>query len=128
LPRWAYLPLNTSAFLFLFLDMPQLNVPPRLFPCLRFAVHLAMPNAKLGAKVDRYSFLVRILHSLLHTGLARRTNISISLIDLGPQENNRRKLKPFGRNYIRKRIPRLPRYKQWAAGPSVFHIGHRQWL
>src|SRR5260370_1398606 len=27
-----------------------------------------MPNAKLGAKVDRYSFLVRILHSLLHTG------------------------------------------------------------
>src|ERR1035437_10019970 len=40
-----------------------------------------MPNAKLGAKVDRYSFLVRILHSLLHTGLARRTKIAISLID-----------------------------------------------
>src|SRR5260370_8354330 len=58
---------------------PQLNAPPRLFPCLRFAVHLAMPNAKLGAKVDRYSFLVRILHSLLHTGLARRTNIPIAL-------------------------------------------------
>jgi hypothetical protein len=38
-----------------------------------------MPNAKLGAKVDRYSFLVRILHSLLHTGLARRTNIPITL-------------------------------------------------
>jgi hypothetical protein len=48
-------------------------------------VHLAMPNAKLGAKVDRYSFLVRILHSLLHTGLARRTNIPITLIDqIGP--------------------------------------------
>src|ERR1019366_9761979 len=58
----------------------QVNSPPRLFPCLRFAVHLAMPNAKLGAKVDRYSFLVRILHSLLHTGLARRTNIPITLI------------------------------------------------
>src|SRR5713226_5212328 len=28
----------------------QLNVPPRLSPCLRFALHLAMPNAKLGAK------------------------------------------------------------------------------
>jgi hypothetical protein len=39
-----------------------------------------MPNAKLGAKVDRYSFLVRIFHSLLHTGLARRTKIPISLI------------------------------------------------
>jgi hypothetical protein len=39
-----------------------------------------MPNAKLGAKVDRYSFLVRIFHSLLHTGLARRTKIAITLI------------------------------------------------
>ena len=51
----------------------QLNSPPRLFPCLRFAMHLAMPNAKLGAKVDRYSFLVRFLPPLLHAGLARRT-------------------------------------------------------
>src|ERR1019366_8673357 len=59
----------------------QLNSPPRLFPCLRFAVHLAMPNAKLGAKVDRYSFFVRLLPPLLHTGLARRTNIAISLTD-----------------------------------------------
>jgi hypothetical protein len=24
--------------------------PPLLFPCLRFVVHLAMPNAKLGAE------------------------------------------------------------------------------
>jgi hypothetical protein len=38
-----------------------------------------MPNAKLGAKVDRYSFFVRLLPPLLHTGLARRTNIAISL-------------------------------------------------
>ena len=38
-----------------------------------------MPNAKLGAKVDRYSFFVRLLPPLLHTGLARRTNISITL-------------------------------------------------
>jgi hypothetical protein len=44
-------------------------------------VHLAMPNAKLGAKVDRYSFFVRLLPPLLHTGLARRTNIAITLID-----------------------------------------------
>jgi hypothetical protein len=38
-----------------------------------------MPNAKLGAKVDRYSFFVRLLPPLLHTGLARRTNIPITL-------------------------------------------------
>src|SRR5438128_2584602 len=38
-----------------------------------------MPNAKLGAKVDRYSFFVRLLPPLLHAGLARRTNIAISL-------------------------------------------------
>jgi hypothetical protein len=41
----------------------QLHLPPRLFPCLRFTVHLAMPIAKLGAKVDRYSFFVRLLPS-----------------------------------------------------------------
>jgi hypothetical protein len=40
-----------------------------------------MPNAKLGAKVDRYSFFVRLLPPLLHTGLARRTNIAITLTD-----------------------------------------------
>jgi hypothetical protein len=32
--------------------------------------------------VDRYSFFVRLLPPLLHTGLARRTNIAIALIDL----------------------------------------------
>jgi hypothetical protein len=39
-----------------------------------------MPNAKLRAKVDRYSFFVRFLPPLLHTGLARRTNISITFV------------------------------------------------
>jgi hypothetical protein len=34
--------------------------------------------------VDRYSFLVRLFHPLLHTGLSRRTNIPISLIDPVP--------------------------------------------
>ena len=70
----------------------QLNLPPRLFPCLRFAVHLAMPNAKLGAKVDRYSFFVRLLPPLLHTGLARRTNIPITLIDNQKRANRWRKV------------------------------------
>jgi hypothetical protein len=43
-----------------------------------------MPNAKLGAKVDRYSFFVRLLPPLLHTGLARRTNIAITLTTVRP--------------------------------------------
>ena len=29
--------------------------------------------------MDRYSFLVRLFHPLLHTGLSRRTNIAIAL-------------------------------------------------
>ena len=32
--------------------------------------------------MDRYSFPVRILHSLLHAGLSRRTDISSTRIDL----------------------------------------------
>jgi len=47
-----------------------------------------MPNAKLGAKVDRYSFFVRFLPPLLHTGLARGTNIPITLI-MGINERKR---------------------------------------
>jgi hypothetical protein len=31
--------------------------------------------------VDRYSFPVRIFHSLLHAGLPRRTNIAVTLTD-----------------------------------------------
>src|ERR1700736_2068687 len=34
----------------LFLDVPELYSPPHLFPCLRFALHLAVPDAKLGAE------------------------------------------------------------------------------
>ena len=36
--------------------------------------------------MDRYSFLVRILPPLLPAGLARRTNISISLTDIQQSE------------------------------------------
>jgi hypothetical protein len=32
------------------LHLFEAQYPPRLFPCLRFVVHLAMPNAKLGAE------------------------------------------------------------------------------
>ena len=37
-------------------------------------------SARLEAKVDRYSFLVRLFHPLLHAGLPRRTNIATALI------------------------------------------------
>jgi hypothetical protein len=37
---------------------------------------------KTRGRVDRYSFPVRILHSLLHAGLARRTNIAKLIIAL----------------------------------------------
>src|ERR1019366_7403058 len=37
-------------------------------------------QCKTRGRGDRYSFLVRIFHSLLQAGLARRTNIPISLI------------------------------------------------
>ena len=51
-----------------------------------------MPNAKLGAKVDRYSFFVRLLPPLLHTGLARRTNIPITLTFPEPRAGARNAL------------------------------------
>jgi hypothetical protein len=36
---------------------------------------------KTRGRADRYSFLVRIFHFLLHAGLPRRTNIAIALIE-----------------------------------------------
>ena len=57
-----------------------------------------MPNAKLGAKVDRYSFFVRLLPPLLHTGLARRTNIAMTLMNL-----NRHSF--ASRGYVSRGIP-----------------------
>jgi hypothetical protein len=39
---------------------------------------------KTRGRVDRYAFLLRILHSLLHRGLARRTAIA-TLQQLGPR-------------------------------------------
>ena len=44
-------------------------------PCRRFAVTLAGANARLGADVDRYSFIVVDLHHQLLAGLCRRTII-----------------------------------------------------
>jgi hypothetical protein len=38
-------------------------------PCRRFACALASANARLGADVDRYSFIASDLHRLLPAGL-----------------------------------------------------------
>jgi hypothetical protein len=51
----------------------QLPTPPIPLFTLRRAPRDA--QRKTRGRVDRYSFLVRILHSLLHAGLARRTDM-----------------------------------------------------
>jgi hypothetical protein len=44
---------------------------------LRFVSRLATDHARLEVKMVRYSFLVRLLHSLLHAGLSRRTGARV---------------------------------------------------
>jgi hypothetical protein len=50
----------------------ELNTQPTDAPVQRFKCSLATALAWLGAKVVRYSFLVRLFHSQLHAGLSRR--------------------------------------------------------
>ena len=50
----------------------ELNSPPRLSPVQR----------KTRGRADRYSLLVRLFHPLLHAGLARRTVIDFSPVDI----------------------------------------------
>jgi len=47
-------------------------------PCRRFADTLTDARARLGADVDRYSFIVVDLHHLLFAGFDRRTRIQES--------------------------------------------------
>ena len=53
--------------------LSQLNHPAHLCPCLRFDGCLAAGHARLGVRMGRYSFPVRLSHSLLHAGFDRRT-------------------------------------------------------
>ena len=53
--------------------LSQLNHPAHLCPCLRFDDCLAAGHARLGVRMGRYSFPVRLFHSLLHAGFDRRT-------------------------------------------------------
>src|ERR1039457_6561882 len=50
----------------------ELNTQPTDTPVQRFKCSLATALTWLGARVIRYSFPVRLLHSLLHAGLSRR--------------------------------------------------------
>jgi hypothetical protein len=47
--------------------------PARALPCRRFAAALAGAAARLGADVDRYSFIAVDLHHLLLAGLPAHT-------------------------------------------------------
>jgi len=53
-------------------------------PVPLFTLHQAPRGAwcKTRGRVDRYSFLVRLLHSLLHAGLSRRTGICSAALRL----------------------------------------------
>ena len=69
LPRWAYLPLNTSAFLFLFWTCRSSIARPTDASGLRFTRHLAMSPARLEARMESlFSFPVGLLHPLQHAG------------------------------------------------------------
>src|SRR5437879_1098357 len=52
----------------------KLNSPAHQYLCLRFKRHLAMPPARLEARMDSLlSFPVGLFHPLQHAGLSRRT-------------------------------------------------------
>ena len=55
----------------------ELNTQPYLYPCLRFARTPRGGQRKTRGRAVRYSFLVGLFHSLLHTGLSRRTASAI---------------------------------------------------
>src|SRR3954447_22592180 len=51
-------------------------------PCRRFADTLTGANARLGADVARYAFIVGDFHLLLFAGFDRRTRNQVSRADL----------------------------------------------
>ena len=63
-------------------DLFGAEYPPRLSPVYA-SLSPSRYQCKTRGQVDRYSFLVRLFHPLLHAGLSRRTNIPITLI-MGP--------------------------------------------
>src|ERR1035441_8914266 len=66
------------------------SIPGPLMPLstLRKAPLAAHP-ARLEVKMDRYSFLVRLFHSLLHAGLSRRSDVRVSPPETGKAQLGR---------------------------------------
>ena len=54
----------------------ELDTQPTDTPVQRFKSILATALTWLGARVVRYTFPVRLFHSLLHAGLSRRFQIT----------------------------------------------------
>src|SRR5947209_16651513 len=50
-------------------------------PCLRFASSLSTDGARLGVRMDHYSFPARLFHSQHHAGLSRRTTNPVPFPD-----------------------------------------------
>ena len=71
---------------------------------------------KTRGRVDRYSFLVRIFHSLLHAGLARRTVIGI--LQLTPADY------PEGLHYVRAdHLPKIVSQGRFWIGIVLIAVG-----
>src|SRR5947207_8591459 len=65
----------------------ELNTQPTDTPVQRFKCSLTTVLAWLGARAVRYSFPVRLFHSLLHAGLSRRypdTSVRATVTGRGP--------------------------------------------
>jgi hypothetical protein len=64
-------------------DLFGAEYPPRLSPVYA-SLGPSRYQCKTQGQVDRYSFLVRLFHPLLHAGLSRRTNKAITLTENRP--------------------------------------------
>jgi len=59
------------------------------FPCRRFAPGLAARHARLGADVDRYSFVVSDSHRLLLAGLPAHIAVGTLITERPPHRSER---------------------------------------
>src|SRR5271157_1503402 len=71
-PRPAYYPRAATGSPGSHATISELDTQPTDTPVQRFKCSLTTALTWLGARVVRYSFSVRLFHSLLHAGLSRR--------------------------------------------------------
>jgi hypothetical protein len=83
----AFWPIDTMGFLHR--EISELNTQPTDTPVQRFKCSLTVALAWLGARVVRYTFPVRLFHSLLHAGLSRRCPVAFT------QTRDRRTMVPL---------------------------------